>query len=559
MRFYCFLLTLLLLSTQATAQNSTTPGTASAPFPTINNVALEWLIAGDADLDGVVGVRFRAQGQNQWRPAMSLRRIPAGSNQGFSWANRHSGSVFDLAADTAYEFELSLNDPDGGSETRVLSARTRVVPREATSGVLRPATPTTLASVLNLAQAGDIVELGPGNYAGFTIERDGTAALPLVLRGQNGAVINGEIGMFFRSHVMLKNLQVNGRIRFNGSNNISIIACTLNTQANIGAGDGIVSLLRAENSYIADNVITGTTIWRESALGASGDNLGEGILVTGPGHVIARNTVRNFRDAISLLEDPPGSDQYSIDIVDNTIDAAADDGIEADFRAHNCRIMRNRLTNTFIAMSSQPSLGGPTYFIRNHAYNVIHLPFKLYRSSDGDVILHNTIVKNGDGLNAYPGTPIRRAMFRNNIFLGGAAGTFNGFSSGSGRVIDLQTLETANSSMNYNGYGSALGTFNGRIGAVSFTSLAQLRSLSSEINAQQLDFSVFQQSIAFPVPGSPLTSYPVQDLQLRASSPAIDTAQVLANINDDFQGNGPDLGAFEAPAASVILFRNGFE
>ena len=150
-------------------------------------------------------------------------------------------------------------------------------------------------------------------------------------------------------------------------------------------------------------------------------------------------------------------------------------------------------------------------------------------------------------------------MFRNNIFLGGAAGTFNGFSSGSGRVIDLQTLETANSSMNYNGYGSALGTFNGRIGAVSFTSLAQLRSLSSEINAQQLDFSVFQQSIAFPVPGSPLTSYPVQDLQLRASSPAIDTAQVLANINDDFQGNGPDLGAFEAPAASVILFRNGFE
>lgn len=549
----------LFLGANAAAQNATTPGISSAPFPTINNVALEWAISGDADLDGVVTVRYRAQGESTWRAAMPLRRIPVGTNQGFSWTNRHSGSVFGLTPDTSYEVELSLADPDGGAETRIVSARTRAIPREATGAVVRVATPASLSSVINSALPGDIVELSAGNYAGFTIERDGSPGLPLTLRGQSGAVINGEVGLFFRNHVLLRNLQVNGRIRFNGSNHISIIGCTVNAQTTVGAGDGIVTLLRAENSYIADNVVNGTTIWRESALGASGDNLGEGILVTGPGHVISGNTVRNFRDAISLLEDTPGSDQYSIDIADNRIEAAADDGIEADFCAHNCRILRNQLTNTFIAMSSQPSLGGPVYFIRNHAYNVLHIPFKLYRSSEGDVILHNTIVKSGDGLNAYPGTPIRRALFRNNIFLGGAASSVNGFSSGSGRVIDLQSLDTTNSSMDYNGYGSALGTFTGRIGTVSFSSLAQLRSSTSENNAQQLDFGIFEQSIAFPPPGNPLTLYPTQSLRLRADTLAVDTGVALANINDGFSGSAPDLGAFEYVSSNTTLFVNGFE
>ena len=44
--------------------------------------------------------------------------------------------------------------------------------------------------------------------------------------------------------------------------------------------------------------------------------------------------------------------------------------IEADFALHNCRIMRNRLTNCFVGISSQPGLGGPNYFLRNVMFNV---------------------------------------------------------------------------------------------------------------------------------------------------------------------------------------------
>jgi len=63
----------------------------------------------------------------------------------------------------------------------------------------------------------------------------------------------------------------------------------------------------------------------------------------------------------------------------------------------NVRVMRNRIRNCFIGASSQPSLGGPTYYIRNVMYNVIYSPFKFHNGTIGDVVLHNTVVKCSDG------------------------------------------------------------------------------------------------------------------------------------------------------------------
>jgi hypothetical protein len=347
-----------------------------------------------------------------------------------------------------------------------------------------------------------------------------------------------------------------GRVRFNGTRNFAIVGCTITT-----VGDGIVTFTRAENAYIADNTITGATIWAESSLGASGINVGEGIVVNGPGHVVARNRVSGFRDGLSLMEGAGvASDQYSIDFIDNVVSEAADDGVEADFCFHSCRVMRNRFTNTFIAMSSQPGLGGPTYFIRNAAYNVVHIPFKLYRGSVGDVVLHNTIVKHGDPLNAYPGRPISRALFRNNLLLGGPSGVFNGFDSGSGRITDLATLETANSSLDYDGYGTTLPTFTGRLGAVTYNSFAQLTLLTSEAHARQVGYDAFASPVAFPA--LPLTQFAAVDLALAPGSAAVDAGIAIPNVNDGFGGSAPDLGAYETAGGGggePPLFFDGFE
>ena len=113
---------------QAVAQNETIPGEITTPYPTIINLAIEWKIQGDDNQNGIVSVRFREKGKTTWEKGMPLRRVPAGENKTlvpllktvpgypeFKWANKHSGSIFDLKPNTIYEINLKLEDPDGGS------------------------------------------------------------------------------------------------------------------------------------------------------------------------------------------------------------------------------------------------------------------------------------------------------------------------------------------------------------------------------------------------------------------------------------------------------------
>lgn len=547
------LLGLLLISTRLWAMPATVAGDISLPEPTLQHVSVIWTISGDDDDDGVVSVRYRPNGTGAWRNSMPLRRVPAGSNGSFSWGESHRGSLFGLQPNTRYQLELSLNDPDGGSVQRRVFVSTRAQPGTG-SGTVRAASPATLNSVLNAAQPGDIVELGSGNYNGFTINKDGLSGAPLTLRGSPGATINGEVGLFYRKHVRLENLKVNGRIRFNGSDDISIVDCTVNASAQF-QNYGIVSFLRAERAYIAGNTVTGNTAWQVSSFGGSE---GEGIVVTGPGHVIENNTVSRFRDGISFMEDSQAVDQYSLDVLNNTISQVVDDGIEADFCAHNCRIIGNRITNSFVAMSSQPSLGGPNYFIRNQLYNVAHLAFKLYRNSRGDIILHNTVVKHGDGFNSYTNESISHALVLNNLFLGGQSGNFNGFASGYGKVVDLPTLNANNSRLDYNGYGTSLSAFKGRIDAQNFNSVDQMQDRTSEVNGLRVGYDIFAGNVSFPA--SPGTIYPAVNLSLKANATALDRGLVIPGINDGFNGAAPDLGAIESmPSMPAVIFNNSFE
>jgi hypothetical protein len=104
------------------------PGQVAEPYPTIRFVTLEWPFRGDANLNASVAVRYRVRGTAAWRDAMPLRRVEPGSNAGFAWLRRFSGSLFDLEPDTAYDVELAMRDPDGGDTTRTLETRTRAVP-----------------------------------------------------------------------------------------------------------------------------------------------------------------------------------------------------------------------------------------------------------------------------------------------------------------------------------------------------------------------------------------------------------------------------------------------
>ncbi len=520
---------------------ASSPGAVSVPNPTQRHITMEWQVSGDDNLDGVVTVRFRTVG-GTWRQGLPLRRVPAGAVAGFSWSNKHSGSLFGLTPDTEYEIELAMSDPDGGCAVRTETVKTRAAPAPMSGATITNVTPTSFAAAAAAAQPGDILELGAGTYAGFTFPSSGEPGKPIVIRSSVGAIIDGDVRLDGRSYVHVDGLTINGKIKFNGGEWLAILRSTINTTEH-----GIISFARSENCTIADNVITGATQWVESALGVNGNNVGEGIALTGPGHVIEHNRVVGFRDCISLLEGGEAVDQYSIDILGNDMENCADDGVEADFCAHNCRIVGNRMTNVFIALSSQPGLGGPTWFVRNTMYNVILSAFKLQRGSVGDVGLHNTIVKNGDAFGIYTGDVFSRQWFRNNLFIGGPGGTYGGWSSGDGRVAQLRAADPT-SDFDYDGYGSTTGTFTGRIGGVSFSNLGEMRATTSEANAVELDLSVFATTV--PYPATPFPALASPDLRIANASAAVDKGLALPNINDDFAGSAPDLGAHEAGATA---------
>jgi len=405
-------------------------------------------------------------------------------------------------------------------------------------------TTSNFTSALSAAMPGDVLVLASGTYQGFTASRNGTAQMPIVIKSQTpgGAIVSGEVRLEGRSYVWLEDLAIRNRVVLNDSTGIVVRGCTITTP-----GSGVTALgAGTVDSYICDNVVTGpTTNFVDAALGAEGDNLGEGIQITGAGTVICHNFVRGFRDCISTMEEDEAVDQRSIDIYGNDLQLGADDCIEADFTMGNVRIMRNRLTNCFVGISGQPTLGGPMYAVRNVMYNVVYSPFKLHRGSVGDVALHNTVIKSGDALAVYAGVTWSRAMFRNNIFIGGqGGGTYGTYSNGSGQIAQMPDAD-ATCSFDYDGFGS-IGTnmFRGRIGSASFTSLATLQSATTEAHAVQVDMSIFATAVTQPSSG-PFPERMPPDLRLAAGSAAVDKGLALPGINDGFAGSAPDLGAYE--------------
>jgi len=517
LRIVFYFLFMAIFGYSAFAQNNTIPGKVESPYPTLLNLAVEWYIKGDDNLNGTVTVQFREKGEDIWRQGMPLRRVPAGANAGFSWKNKHSGSIFDLNPNTIYEIKLNLKDPDGGSGERRLEARTRPVPR--------------------IGKNAEIIEIAPGNYDTLKT-RSGTKGRPVVYRCKNGIATFRYIDLQNRKWVYIEGLHVNNLsnrgigVQLNGAENCVVRHCI------IDAVYGIVAYLPgATNCYISDNVVTGTVKWKPESMGPGGKNIGEGIEMTGPGNVICFNRVVGFRDNISTMEDRHVRNQTCIDIYNNDISIAADDGIEADFCFSNCRIFKNRLTNCFVGLSSQPGLGGPTYFIRNVMYNITYkAAFKLNRISQGDVILHNTVIKVGTGLGG--SAPIDYAYFRNNLAIGGPTGDVEWGSYGAGNpyAADI-VIPGRHSSFDYDAVGVYKVPYIAKIGNKPFAEVEK-----HGIERIKLD-KVFS-NVEFPDP--PVPERDVPDLRPLPGSRVVDVAVRINNINDDYLGNAPDCGAYEA-------------
>ena len=321
----------------------------------------------------------------------------------------------------------------------------------------------------------------------------------------------------------------------------------------------------SKDYYIADNVFLGRDD-RYRLLGWAGERDAYGakllktfyaVKVYGSGHVICNNYIAYFHDGIDVsTHDSPDPDRdrraVAIDIYNNDIYVTGDDFIEADGGVHNIRVMRNRGVNSAQSgLSAQPVFGGPAYFVRNVLYN---LPggsaLKFMAKPAGLFVYHNTfITENGNS------DPFSNAHFRNNLFLGGDA---------PGRGIAVFPNATSYSTYDYNGYRpnrQAKAQFSwaapaeGRlrdygITAKDFRSYQTLAELSKatgqEAHGVEVDYDIFE-SLRPPDPAKSHALYRATDLnfRLRQRSKAVDAGVTLPNVNDDFTGKAPDLGAYE--------------
>jgi hypothetical protein len=186
---------LLISAVPAHAQNNSVVGNLDV-YPTYHALGVRLSFSGDADKDGLGRIEWRRAGETTWKTGMNMTRI-----SGPRWA----GSVLWLDPNASYEVRAVIDDADGGgSTTRTISTRTNPVetPSGRTWYVAKTgsdsndgSTNTPLATIgaaMSRAQPGDEIRVRAGvYYETLDTPRSGTAAAPIHLVGDPGAVLDG--------------------------------------------------------------------------------------------------------------------------------------------------------------------------------------------------------------------------------------------------------------------------------------------------------------------------------------------------------------------------------
>ena len=143
MRF--LLVSLILLSATASAQDSINAGRFTVEHPTLHNLGFEWSITGDDNRNASVAVDFRRVGDSPWREALPLVRIGGErvfrnrEHLDYTVPDGFAGSILNLESGTEYECRFRLSDPDGatGDTTQTVRVKTRSEPQSYEGGDVR--------------------------------------------------------------------------------------------------------------------------------------------------------------------------------------------------------------------------------------------------------------------------------------------------------------------------------------------------------------------------------------------------------------------------------------
>jgi len=533
---------------------------------TLHSLGAYWIMRGDDDRNARVELSYRVAGNGEWKEGLPLFRVERGARrteQGESTLDvpddgwLFAGSALLLTPDTAYELRLRLTDPDGGEAERVLATRTAREPTAPPGLRVRHVVPGTgggagteadpfrgLPEAESTARPGDLFLIHAGTYPGtFEVTHSGAPDAPIVWRGEDGAVLDGEGGGADRPEravsagglhdVWFEGLAIRSAhygIVAHNSARIVIRGCHIE-----GVEYGITCTNNSEDVvqgfFISDNVIEGPSTWPRS----KGIEDARGIQITGTGHDVCYNLIHGFADAIDTF---PSVRCSGLDFHHNDVTLMTDDGMEMDYSERNTRCFENRFTNVFQGISFQPVYGGPVYAFRNVLYNVVQEPFKLHNSPSGAWMAHNTCVKRGVPLVLWTSEPVRNSVSRNNLFVGSG-----------GNYAYETTAPMEECDFDYDGFaGGPWGLFL-KWKDVRYASIEEARAKApAYAHAVEVDAATAFASGARPPEDEALFVEVPPDLRLAPGSGAIDAGEPLPGLNDGFAGAAPDLGAYELGA-----------
>jgi hypothetical protein len=341
---------------------------------------------------------------------------------------------------------------------------------------------------------------------------------------------------------------------------LTVSRCTFEQH---GAAGVLVRSPACRDILIADCIFRGTQgTWRRKEAKPFPY---KGVWVAGQGVDICYNRAQNHKDGISVFQ--PGSvptrdfdrKMVAIDFHHNDVGQSWDDN-EADGGQHNIRFFLNRFTDQHVGLSAQPVYGGPCYFVRNVLYNVTRgVPFKLNCQPAGVLIFHNTCFGQAKFSSGW-----YNSLILNNLFV-------------DAEPVDLTLgpFDPDRSQLDYNGY-----TPGGEVlllmprDELRFKQCRDVdcpEDLAEELGYERhcIPVSLGDFVNVGPPPGESKTHQDLcfGDPRLKQHSKAIDAAKVLPNINDDFTGRAPDVGAYEygrplphyGPRGEVCLSRQSRE
>ena len=437
----------------------------------------------------------------------------------------------------------------------------------------------------------------------YYLTADGTAERPIAIKAAgDGEVVFDGAGNFTLFDVRAADYTYFEGITFRNSD----YAILAGTQFLLGAkgltvkhsrledvGVGVwTNHSRSSNFYIADNAFIGRHD-PDRVIGWSGNfwapfNGVDGqtfppvmasyvaVKVYGPGHVIAYNYVANFHDGIDIetYGNPDGSAveggpaypprefrdrrPVAIDFYNNLMTNFHDNPFETDGGMHNLRVMRNLMLNSAShAFCNQPSVGGPTYWIRNIGYHLPGGSTRLTGGSAGVLFYNNTILSETTAGSA------SNVHWRNNLIMG---------ENSTPAVFTINTL-TNYSSSDYNGFRPNPGApfsfawnspptgvaadFSGaqtpgsaKIETRQFATLPEFaKATGHDEHSVVLDYDTFVNVPRLDAQTRSIVQkvYRAEDLdfRLKAGSAAIDKGIALPNVTTDSVGSAPDLGALE--------------